>query len=398
MNTESNLLFGPKNRLKKRILFVITQSEFGGAQRFLFNLISSLDPAKYEMMLASGGDGEKSFLRDVRAAGVATKEIASLVRGVDIFSDIRAVFELRKLIENYYPDVLFLNSSKAGFIGSLAAIFPKIIPHVKIIYRIGGWTFNDPWPSWKKRFFIWLERVSSGWKDIIIVNNNRDLVNAKKLGIRPREKMVTVHNGLDIYKLDLFPKDKAISYLTKKVPGDFKNQIKNKIIIGTIANFYPAKGLEYLVRAAAIVQEESDAVFCVIGDGRERQKIERLIKEHRLKNFFLLGQIENGYRYLPAFDIFVLPSVKEGFPWSLIEAMAAKLPVVATDVGAVKEIIRDGENGIVVSPKSPEQIYQKITELIKNDGLRQKLGIAGHQTILLKFSSESMVKNIEALL
>lgn len=398
MNAESNLLFNPKNRLKKRILFVVTQSEFGGAQRFLFNLISNLDPAKYEMMLASGGNGEKSFLRDVGTAGVAIREIASLVRDVDIFSDIRAVFELRKLIKNYYPDVLFLNSSKAGFIGSLAAIFPKIIPHVKIIYRIGGWTFNDPWPSWKRRFFIWLERVSSGWKDIIIVNNNRDLLDAKRLGIKPREKIVLVHNGLDIYNLNLLPKDKARSNLTQKIPSDFKNQINDKIIIGTIANFYPAKGLEYLVRAAAIVQEKSDAVFCAIGDGRGRQKIERLIKEYRLKNFFLLGQIENGYRYLPAFDIFVLPSIKEGFSWSLIEAMSAKLPVIAADVGAVKEIIQDGENGIIVSPKSPEQIYQKITELIKNDGLRQKLGIAGHQTILLKFSLESMVKNIEALL
>lgn len=391
-------MFNPKNRLKKRILFVVTQSEFGGAQRFLFNLISNLDLAKYEIMLASGSGPDQIFLESAETAGVEIKEIASLVRDMDIFSDIKAVFTLRKLIKNYYPDVLFLSSSKAGFIGSLAAVFPKVIPHIKVIYRIGGWTFNDPWPDWKKKFFAWLERISSNWKDLIIVNNSRDLADAKKLGIKPREKIVLVYNGLDVYKLGFLSKDKARSDLAQKIPQDQRHDADSKIIIGTIANFYPAKGLEYLIRAAAIVQERSNAVFYIIGDGRERKKIEQLIKEFRLKNFFLLGRIENSYSYLPAFDIFVLPSIKEGFPWSLIEAMSAKIPVIATDVGAVKEIIQDGDNGIVINPKSPEQIYQKITELMKNDGLRQKLGIAGHQTVLLKFSLGSMIKNIEALL
>jgi glycosyltransferase involved in cell wall biosynthesis len=99
-----------------------------------------------------------------------------------------------------------------------------------------------------------------------------------------------------------------------------------------------------------------------------------------------------------AFDIFVLPSVKEGFPWALIEAMAAKLPVVATSVGAVPEIIEDGKNGILVGPAKPEQLAGKINDLLNDERLQQELGIQAHQAVLFKFSLEKMVREVEAIL
>ncbi|MBI2064956.1 MAG: glycosyltransferase family 4 protein, partial [Candidatus Yanofskybacteria bacterium] len=102
--------------------------------------------------------------------------------------------------------------------------------------------------------------------------------------------------------------------------------------------------------------------------------------------------------YLQAFDIFVLPSVKEGFPWALIEAMTARLPVIATRVGAVPEIIKDRQNGIIVEPNKPEQIAKAITEIINSDYLKKELAIQAHQTVLFKFSEDKMVKEIEVLL
>ncbi len=384
--------------LKKRVLFVITQSELGGAQRFLSNLASHLDRDIYELLVAVGSTGNGDFLRVLKAGGIPCQTLKFLKREPAL-SDLKAIFEIRRLIKNYRPDVLFLNSSKAGFIGSLASVFPTRINALKVIYRIGGWSFNDPWPTWKRWFWIVLEWLSSKWKDIIIVNNLHDLEQAKKLKIRPRSQTVLIHNGIETYKLDLLSKEEAREKLFEKASKYSGRNIQAKNIIGTIANFYPTKGLEYLIQAADYLNDIDDLAFFIIGDGELRPEIENMIREKGLeKKVFLLGQIPDAYRFLPAFDIFVLSSVKEGFPWALIEAMAAKLPVIATDVGAVSEIIDDHRNGLIIKPRDPAGLADKIREILENDRLRNELGIQAHQTVLFKFELDKMVKQIENLL
>src|SRR3989338_3406268 len=311
----NNAYINTNGNLKKRILFVITQSELGGAQRFLSNLASHLDRDIYEFLVAVGSSGNRDFLRVLKTEGIPCQILRSLKREPAL-SDIQAVFEIRSLIKNYRPDVLFLNSSKAGFIGSLAAIFPTRINAIKIVYRIGGWSFNDPWPKWKKWLWIFLEWLSSKWKDIIIVNNQHDLEQAKKLKIKPRGQLVLVHNGIEVYKLNLMRSEEARTRLFEKATKLFGRNIIAKNVIGTIANFYPTKGLEYLIQAANYLRDIDDIVFFIIGDGELRPELEKMIQEKGLeKKVFLLGQIPDAYRFLPAFDVFVLPSVKEGFPW-----------------------------------------------------------------------------------
>ena len=123
------------------------------------------------------------------------------------------------------------------------------------------------------------------------------------------------------------------------------------------------------------------------------------IKDRGLeKKVFLLGQIQDGHQLMTAFDIFVLPSVKEGFPWALIEAMTAKIPVVATRVGAVPEIIEQGKNGFIVEPGNPAVLAGRIKEILSNDHLSKEFSIQGHQTVLFNFSEDKMVKEIEGVL
>ncbi|TSC74692.1 MAG: glycosyl transferase family protein [Parcubacteria group bacterium Gr01-1014_44] len=386
---------------RKRVLFVITQSEFGGAQRFLYNLISRLNQQVYDLKVAVGDTGNKEFISALKNTGLEVQELKWLVREINPLKDVRAVFELRKLIKEFHPDTLFLNSSKAGFIGSLAAQNIEISKYrnIKVIYRIGGWSFNDPWPWWKKQLWTMLEKISARWKDTIIVNNESDLRQAIKLKIKPREKVILIHNGLDIYKIDFINRDEARIKLLEKAARQSGKVFQVKTIIGTIANFYPAKGLEYLLKAAEHFKNNDNIIFVVIGDGLERLRLERLIAERGLeKKVLLLGQIPDASRLLPAFDIFLLPSVKEGFPWVLLEAMAAKLPVIATRIGAMLEIIADGQNGLLVEPSHPEQIVTSIQRLLENDHLKQELGLKAHQTVLFKFPLEKMIREIEGLL
>ena len=400
-SSPNNTYINMNGDLKKRILFVITQSELGGAQRFLSNLTSHLDRDVYEFLVAVGSSGNGDFLRVLKATSIPCQTLKFLKRGSSLpsLSDIKAIFEIRNLIKNYRPDVLFLNSSRAGFIGSLASVFPTRINALKIVYRIGGWTFNDPWPKWKRWLWIVLEWLSAKWKDVIIVNNQHDLEQAKKLKIKPRMQTVLIHNGIEVYKLDLMRSEEARTRLFEKATKLFGRNIIAKNVIGTIANFYPTKGLEYLIQAANYLRDIDDIVFFIIGDGELRPELEKMIQEKGLeKKVFLLGQIPDAYRFLPAFDVFVLPSVKEGFPWALIEAMSAKLPVIATDVGAIPEIIDDRKNGLLIKPRDSAGLADKIKEVLEKDRLRNELGIQAHQTVLFKFELDKMVKKVEELL
>src|SRR3989338_1289883 len=203
---------------KKAILFVITQAELSGAQKFFLELLPRLDRQKYEVTVAIGEKkraGTSHFTKTLENQGLKIIRLNWLKRNIFFLflKDWLAVFELRKLIKKLRPDVLFLNSSKAGFIGSFATVFPHSLKtknyRLRTIYRIGGWTFNDPWPWWKRKFWMLLEKKSAKWKDIIVVNNKHDFQQAVKMKIKPREKLLLVHNGLDVYKNVFLTREEA---------------------------------------------------------------------------------------------------------------------------------------------------------------------------------------------
>ncbi len=396
MATEINPFQGHVQGPKKRVLFIVTQSEFGGAQQFLFTLLSRLDRSQFDSIVATGSSGDGAFTSAARGLGFQTSLITALKRDSSPLADLRAIYQIRKLIKGFEPDTLFVNSSKAGFIGSLAAYLSMKRP--KVVYRIGGWSFNDPWPKWKRIMWIVLEKLSARWKDVIIVNNKHDFDQAKRLKIKPRQKLVLVHNGIDPYKLELFPREEARLKLFELISRGQDKAFQDQNIVGTIANFYPTKGLEYLIEAARDISHP-DTIICIIGDGSQRPKLEQLIRERDLeKKVFLVGRLEHAAHYLLAFDVFVLPSVKEGFPWSVLEAMSAKLPVVATSVGAVPEIIEDGISGSVVKPRNPAQISEAVNHILGNELRAREIGIRAHQRVLFGFTLDKMVNQIVELL
>jgi glycosyltransferase involved in cell wall biosynthesis len=383
---------------KKRILFVITQSEWGGAQKFLYSLVSNLDISKYEILVSTGDAGDGKLLDAFKKMDVQTRKLRSLKRQINPYFDLKAISELKNLIKEFKPDVIFLNSSKAGIVGAIAS---KGFPNLKVIYRIGGWAFNDPLPWLMQKFYIFAERYTAKFKDHIIVNNRHDFEQAKKLNIKPRQKLELIYNGIDPYRLEFVEKNEAKQKLTAIFEQKQKNLPQSALVIGTIANFYRTKGLTYLIQAAKLFYSKnisSNAVFVIIGDGPERTILETEIKNNGLGDkVFLAGTLPDAYRYLTAMDIFVLPSVKEGFPWALLEAMSAKLPVIATNVGANPEIIENGKNGLLVKPGKPAEIVSALEALMADENLRRELGIQAHQTVIKKFDQNKMLEKIESL-
>lgn len=299
------------------------------------------------------------------------------------------------MMRSFNPDIVLCVSSKAGFIGARAAYgLRQSHPDLKVIYRIGGWSFNDPVSAWKRRLYLTMERLSARWKDIIVVNNSHDLDQAHAVGIRPRERVIRIYNGIDPF-LELSERATARSFISSRIPEQYRPGAATRLV-GTIANFYPAKDIPTLIAAAARMQ--GDVRFVVIGDGPQRVELERLIADYELaKTFFLVGRVTDAARLLTAFDVFVLPSAKEGFPWALLEAMAAKVPVVATRVGAVPEMLEHRVSGLIVKPRDPEMLARAITELLGNERLGQELAIRAHQQVITRFTLREMISQYEKL-
>ena len=389
---------------KRKILFVITQSELGGAMRFIYEFTSRLPREKFTIMVVTGQEGDTTIINQLHQHGIATGILPQLRRDSSPRQDLKALWALRKLIRGFQPDILFLNSSKAGFIGSLACRFPFCLKSrsnqpVRVIYRIGGWTFNDPWPNWKKRLWFWLEKISARWKDIIIVNNEHDFRQAIERKIQPRQKIILIYNGIDLKKLQFLSRDEARLKLFEPIAKAAGKIFQAKLVIGTIANFYPTKGITYLLDAISQLADYSAIAWILIGTGPEQTALKQKIQDLKLESrVFMLGQVPDAPRFLLAFDAFVLPSVKEALPWTILEAMAAKKAIVATRVGGVPELIKSDYNGLLVPPADPTALAQALEKVITHDHLRQALGGQAHQTVLNNFTVEKMVERVKELL
>lgn len=337
----------------KKILYIITLPDWGGAQRYVFDLANNQKNDSQIIVSAGKSEGlsKINLLEKCREAGIATYQFKNLVRSISPVKDILAIWEIKNYLEKEKPDAIHLNSSKAGILASFSAALSKHKPEV--IYTIHGWVFMEPMSAIKKQFYILLEKFASRWRDKIIVLGEKEKQIALKYKICPENKLEIRRHSIPMESF----LDKDIARKKLKLP-------LNKKIVGTVANFYPAKGLEYLIEAAAKINNP-DIIFAVIGDGPLRRNYELLITNYKLQDkFLLLGEKENAAQYLKAFDVFVLPSVKEGAPYVILEAMAAELPIVATDVGNVSEMLKDYQNKIIIQPANVEALAGAILEKI----------------------------------
>ncbi|MBI1888490.1 MAG: glycosyltransferase family 4 protein [Candidatus Spechtbacteria bacterium] len=401
-----------------KILFVITQSEIGGAQRYLLELAPYLASRGHQIAIAAGeGDGEMFAEFELKIMNQESRSyhIPHLTRNLNPLSDIRALFSVLKIIKKERPDVLFLQSTKAGFIGSLAAKLFMIHDSrfvIRVVYRIGGWSFCDPRPWWMNQILFWMEKISACWKDVVIVNSEYDRQLALQKRIVSAERVVKIYNGIEPDRLKFLSKEQARNSILSKLfttspPSPLLRKERGEkklLIIGAIANLYATKGIEYLIEAAKISSQlpiiNYQLLFVVIGEGKELPKLESLIRKYNLEDtFFLAGRMSNASQYLKAFDVFVLPSVKEGFPWVLLEAMAAEIPIVATSVGAIPEIIEDGKDGFLVPPKNSQALAEKIALLVSIQNSDDRLSfVYSSKEKLKQFSLQKMLEESEKVI
>lgn len=372
----------------KKICFVITQAEMGGAQVYVRDLMVHAKQSGHEVTLAHGEQEHDWLDTEAEQQNIQTHYLQHLKRNISPANDVRALFEMYNFFKQQKFDTIFLNSSKAGIIGILAA---RLTGCTNILFNSHGWAYDDPRPFWERWVYIAAYFLTTPLtKKLICVSEY-----ARKTGMQhglSSKKLITIHNGIHTAALDYLQRDTARDFFITKyqVPAD-------ATILATIANFYPTKGLIYLLEAARLFQQKNtNAVVCIMGFGRDEPILREYIQQHNLEDYVkLITNLKPAYPYLSGCDVFVLPSVREGFPYALLEAMCIGLPIVATRVGGNPEVLSyypDSHYTLVPSRKSAE-----LAHALRNHFETAHLTSDQVQAVHSKVDNSHMIEKTEEL-
>ncbi len=392
---------------KKSILYIITKSVWGGAAKYVYDLATHLPKNEFKVSITSAPANKKSwkkknpqgkFAKKIIQQKIPYYSIDSFQRSINPFKDILAFFEVLSLIYKLKPDVIHANSSKAGGIAGLASWTYRLTGNkVKIIFTAHGWAFNEKRANWQIQLIKLFSKLTALLSDKIICVSEYDKKTALKYKIAKKNKLITIHNGIDLNNLTFLSSEEAKKAL------DVRRQTSDDIIIGTIAEYTKNKGLIYLLKAFKQLQQHSTLniqhlTLILIGSGEnpDKQKLEKFIQKNKIKNIHLIEYLPNAGQYLKAFDIFILPSLKEGLPYTLLEAMAAQTPIIATQVGGIPEILKPN-SGILIKPKNSQILAKKITKLIQNPEIKQELVIQARKKAEKEFSLEQMINQTKKI-
>ena len=376
---------------RMRLLFIVTQADWGGVQSYIARAADKAIGRGFEVLVAAGGQGELESR--CRNSSIPYHRLQRLKRKLSPGMDLMAVFELISLMRRWRPDIAYLHSSKAGVLGSIAAKLSRV---PRVVYRIGGWSFLDPVSRSVKLFRLWSEKLTAGLKDVIITVHPNDERLAREMGFRAREAIVTIPNGLDLVAFDasLRPRDESRQILSEvwrnNVVQHVQKDDEHGRIVLTVANFYPTKNLlEYLEAIAYLRERMTGLRFVIIGSGDERAA---LLEKRRILGLedvvAFPGRRDDVSTLLRGADLFVLPSAKEGMPWTVLEAMAAGVPCVATDVGASRWML--GDAGTIVPSHDPQVLASAIIASIQAPEHLPELGRRSRRIVERHFTDGAM--------
>lgn len=363
-----------------KILYLITKSNFFGAQKQVYELALEAKKRGYDVEVACGGTGEKgaalgSLATKLREADIKVHQIQHFMRDMSPMDDLRAGLEVIKLLFAQRPQILHVTSSKAGGIGAFAG---RLVGIKRIIFTSHGLTMDETWrPTWQRLLITWGTWLTMMFAHHSIMISTETFKRAQKLPLM-KNRVSLIFNG--IAPVAFKNKAEARHTLASDVPKDI-------IWIGGVGELHPNKNWHSLIEAVA--QLPTHLHLFIIGEGEERPRLEALVAEKQVTNRVHLLGYKTAAPYLKAFDIFVLPSKKEGLPYVLLEAGLAGLPTVATTLPGNYDIINHQQNGLLVAPE-PADLKDALTTLLKDTNMATSLGAALHKTVEEKFAPETM--------
>ena len=339
-----------------KILFLITKATWGGAQRYVYDLATHLPRDTFEPLVAFGEGGRlQKMLAD---SAIPTHHIPALGRNVALFSDIASFFQIFACLRRVRPAIMHLNSSKAAALGALAARMTRV-PH--IVFTVHGWPFNERRNLLARTLIYLISWFTALLSHTVIVVSRSDEAQGKRMW-RIGHKLSYIPIGID--PPHFLGREEALQFLSERIPA-LKN-VGNEPRVVTIAELTLNKGLAYAIDAIATLKERGVKVtYVLIGDGEERAHLKSLTRARDVEDrVFFAGFVAEAAQYLKVADVFLLPSIKEGMPYVLLEAAAADLPVITT-TAVNPDVVAAYENIRAVPPADANSIAESLVEVMR---------------------------------
>lgn len=371
----------------EKILYVITKGNFGGAQRYVFDLAREAKAQNYEAVVACGDEGE-SLREKLAEEQVRVVNIPGFRRDLGVFSDVRSFFALSALLWKEDPNIVHLNSSKAGFLGALAArvtnLFKRPSHRARIIFTGHGWAFNESRPGWQKSLFFFLHWVTIVLSHATIAVSERTADQVRHLPF-VKLKVTTIYNGIESFPLASQSEARHV----------LAPETHERVWIGTVSELHDNKGIDLLLEAFALLAPRyANIALVIVGTGEKFSELQELATTLGIETrVHFAGFKPEARAYLKAFDIFVLPSRTEAFPYALLEAGIAELAVVASWAGGIPELITNGTEGVLVNPVKREEFASVLETFIVDQDRRTQMAHALHAKVSSSFYFSKMIES-----
>jgi L-malate glycosyltransferase len=358
-------------------LHIDTARTWRGGQNQVLLTVNGLREIGQRAALVAHPDGE---LRRRAAEGL---ELVPLAPRMEM--DLHAAWKLARVVKRWRPDVLHAHDPHGIAMAALALSLGSsnrgsngAAPALVASRRVDFHLQNNSFSRWKHRQVDCFIAASEAIRHMLLHD-----------GV-PEDRTVTVHEGIDVDHVLAAPvvDVHAAFFLPHGAP-----------VVGNVAALVPHKGQRHLIEAAhLVVQQMPDARFVILGEGELREHLERQVKEYRLEKHVLLpGFRTDVLGCMKSFDLVAMSSVTEGLGTSLLDAMAASRPIVATRAGGIPEIVEDGLNGVLVPPRDHREMARQIVRLLGDAALRQRMGEAGLARVRKDFTVERMVERTAAV-
>lgn len=376
---------------KIKIAQVITRLDWGGSTDIFRILCAHLDPHRYDITLIVGDTRHPTlktgeFLNRFRARTIIVPELR---RDINPVFDIAALWRLYFIFRQRRFDVVHTHTAKAGALGRIAAALVKTpaIVHTPHGHNLYGY-FNPRVSAVIAR----IEKFLSRFTDELIALTELERSDYVASGVAGAEKISVIYQGLELEKF------------TRDWKGAFNVKSSLKIrpeerVVGMVGRLEPVKGSLFFIEAAAlIVKRCPDVRFLIIGEGSLRSSMEQRVKELGINaNVIFTGWREDIPDILSLMDVMVLPSLNEAVGIALIEAQAEGVPVVASRIGGIPDVVKDHKTGILVPPSDAPAIAEAVISLLDDKPRRAAMGEAGRVWVRDRFRAEDMAEKTSAL-
>jgi glycosyltransferase involved in cell wall biosynthesis len=377
-----------------KVLRVIARLNMGGPALHVSYLTAGLRERGYDTTLVAGtlarGEDSMAFVADQLAVDVVT--IPELGREISPLRDLLATLRLARLIRRERPQILHTHTAKAGTVGRVAAVIAGRARPPIVVHTFHGHVLRGYFGPLRSRVFSVLERRLARATTVLVAVGPQVRDDLVELGVATPERFAVVRLGIELEERVASVDGRAETRRYLGIPAD-------RFAIGWVGRMTSVKRTDDVLEGFRLLRDRGvEATLCLVGDGPDRPHLEQRAHELGIaRDTLFLGYQEDVGPLYAAFDALVLPSGNEGTPVSVIEALAAAKPVVATRVGGIPDVVRDGEDGFLVEIGATEELADRLARLAGDPELRERLGSAGRERVIPRYAVGRLVADVDRL-